>query len=112
MNINPTAIPLSTVPVSPNATSSHSKLHDAAQQFEALIVSQMLRSEREERSDGWLGDGEEDSAGESAMDIAEDQFSKALAASGGLGLANMIERTVSQPQTATRPELPATSSPG
>jgi Rod binding domain-containing protein len=107
MNISPIAIPTIAAAASLNPAASHSKLHDAAQQFEALIVGQMLRSEREA---GWLA-GEEDSAGESAMDIAEDQFSKALAASGGLGLANMIERTVGQPQSATRPELQAMSSP-
>ena len=88
---------------------SHSKLHDAAQQFEALIVGEMLRSEREEQSECGLG-GEEDSATESAMDIAEGQFSKAIVASGGLGLASMIERTLFQPQTPTRPESAGISS--
>jgi len=35
---------------------SPAKIHDAAQQFEALLLAQMLRSERES-GNGWLGSG-------------------------------------------------------
>ncbi len=73
-----------------------SKLHNAAQQFEALMIGEMLRSQRESGSDGWLGSGD-DSGGDSAMDYAEAQVSNAIAAGGGLGLAKMIEKTLSSP---------------
>jgi Rod binding domain-containing protein len=61
---------------------------DAAQQFEALLLSEIMRSERESGS-GWLGSGE-DSSGDSAIDYAEQQLAMVLARQGGLGLAGLI----------------------
>lgn len=108
MGIDLTSVPSSAILLSNTAstTGKPSKLHDAAQQFEALVIGEMLRAERESGSDasgsgGWLDTGE-DSGSESAMDLAEGQLSNALAAGGGLGLAKMIERTMSQADTATR----------
>jgi len=63
------------------------KIKDAAQQFEALLIGQILRSEREANS-GWLGSGS--GAGDSATEFAEQHLATALAASGGLGLADLI----------------------
>ena len=67
---------------------SPAKIHDAAQQFEALLLSQILRSERES-GNGWLGSGG-DPAGDCATEFAEQQFATLLAQQGGLGLANLI----------------------
>ncbi len=64
------------------------KVHDAAQQFEALLMGQILRSARQGGS-GWLGSGENSSA-ECATDFAEQQFAAVLAQQGGLGLATLI----------------------
>lgn len=61
---------------------------DAAQQFEALLITQLLRAARGD-SEGWLGAGEDQTAA-SAMELAEEQFAGALAAQGGLGLASLI----------------------
>lgn len=72
------------------APSRASKLHNAAQQFESLVIGEMLRAQREAGSEGWLGSGD-DPGSDSAMDIAESQLSNALAAGGGLGLAKVIE---------------------
>jgi len=66
------------------------KVHDAAQQFEALLMGQILRSARQSGS-GWLGGGE-DSSAECATDYAEQQFAAVLAQQGGLGLAHMIAK--------------------
>jgi peptidoglycan hydrolase FlgJ len=57
------------------------KVHDAAQQFEALLINQILHSARSE-----------DSAGDCATDYAEQQFAIQMAQSGGLGLADLISR--------------------
>jgi Rod binding domain-containing protein len=65
-------------------------VRDAAQQFEALLIGQMLRTERESGS-GWLGSGE-DSAGGCATEYGEQQFAAVLAKNGGLGLADLIAR--------------------
>ena len=71
------------------------KIHDAAQQFESLMIGEMLKSVRENSSSGWLGSGDEDdSTSDSAIGMAESQFANALALSGGLGLSKMIERSV------------------
>jgi Rod binding domain-containing protein len=66
------------------------KVHDAARQFEALLMGQILRSARQGGS-GWLGGGE-DSSAECATDFAEQQFAAVLAQQGGLGLATLISR--------------------
>ena len=93
---------LTTIPTDLSAASgstSHapakpSKIHDAAQQFESLMINEMLKSVKESSSSGWLGsDG--DSASESATDMAQAQFATALAKSGGLGLTKMIETNLS-----------------
>ena len=63
------------------------KVTDAAQQFETLLIGQILRSARQGGS-GWLG--AEDSSAECATDYAEQQFSAVLAQQGGLGLARLI----------------------
>jgi Rod binding domain-containing protein len=53
----------------------------AAQDFEALLIAQMLRSARED----------EGSSG-TMMEYAEQQVAQLISASGGLGLAGLVER--------------------
>ena len=79
-------------------------LLEAAQQFEALMIGQMLKEARGDAS-GWLGSGED--TGDSTLGaVAEEQFAQALAKSGGLGLSQQIvtsmtrAHAVSDPQTA------------
>ena len=88
------------------------RLHTAAQQFEALLVGEMLRSARESGSDGWLGSGGS-TGDDSAMDMAESQLANALSSSGGLGLAKVIERSMArasaQKTSETRPASSAVS---
>jgi Rod binding domain-containing protein len=63
------------------------KIEEAAQEFEAMLLSQILHSARE--GGGWLGSGE-DPSGDCATDFAEQRFAAVLAQQGGLGLANLI----------------------
>lgn len=84
-------VPLDTADL--GATKKSSKLHDAAQQFEALMIGEMMRSVRESGSEGWLGSGG-GTGDDTAMDMAESQFARALSSGGGLGLSNMIEKSV------------------
>jgi Rod binding domain-containing protein len=69
-------------------TSRPTNVRDAAQQFEALLLSEIMRSERESGG-GWLGSGE-DSSGDSSVEFAEQQLALVLARQGGLGLAGLI----------------------
>lgn len=64
------------------------KERDAAQQFEALLIGQLLRSARE-GGGGWLGSGG-DSSSDCATDMAEQQLAATLSQHGGLGLADTI----------------------
>ena len=75
-------------------TADPAKIADAAKQFESLLIAQMLKSVRES-SEGWMGTGE-DQAGESAMALAEEHVATAMSASGGLGLANLIIKGLTQ----------------
>jgi len=87
MNINPV---LNLTAASSATPRDPAKVHDAAQQFEALLLGQMLRTERQSGS-GWLGSGEDASA-ECVTDYAEQQFAAVLAQNGGLGIANMVAK--------------------
>ena len=78
-------------------TDDPKKVLDAAKQFEALLVSQMLKSTREASAGGWSGSSE-DHAGDSMIDMAEQQISKLLTAGSGLGLAKMVVQGLSQQQ--------------
>lgn len=67
------------------------RLLEAAGQFEALLLAQLLKSMREER--GWMGTGE-DQAGASMLEIAEEHLAQALASQGGLGLSGLIREAL------------------
>ncbi len=72
----------------PAHTDSPAKIKDAAQQFEALLLAQILHSAHESGG-GWLGSGG-DSSSDSLSDYAEQQLAAVMAKNGGLGLAKMI----------------------
>ena len=62
------------------------KIKDAAQQFEALLMGQILKAAR--GTGGWMGST--DSSADCAMDYAEQQFAAEMSKNGGLGLAKLI----------------------
>lgn len=72
---------------------SPDKVRNAAQQFEALLIGQMLRAVRE--SSGWLGS--KDPSSDCATEYAEQQFAAVIAQRGGLGLADLIARGLTPP---------------
>lgn len=65
------------------------RVADTAQQFESLLIAQLLKSMRESGTGGWLGTGD-DPAGAQAVELAEGQMAQALATQGGLGLAHLV----------------------
>jgi Rod binding domain-containing protein len=81
-------LPTSGISAAPDASAKPTKVRDAAQQFEALLIGQILRSVRE--SGGWLGST--DASADCAAEYAEQQFAAVLAQRGGLGLADLIAR--------------------
>lgn len=76
------------------------RIRDAAQQFEALLIGQMLRSIRE-GGGNWLSSGD-DSAGDCATDFAEQQLATLLSRQGGLGLATLISEGLQPPPDNSR----------
>jgi flagellar protein FlgJ len=76
---------------------------EAAEQFEALLLAQLLRSAHEEGSQGWLGAGD-DQAGSSMVQLAEEHLAQALASRGGLGLAGLIASGLERRDTASTGE--------
>jgi Rod binding domain-containing protein len=80
--------------ISAPKTDTPQKTKDAAAQFEALLVGQILKSAHGEEG-GWLGAGEDQTAS-SAMQMADEYLAKAMTAHGGLGLARMISNSLDQ----------------
>jgi Rod binding domain-containing protein len=67
------------------------KIQQAATDFEALLLAQMLKSAREASGGGLTGDNDEDSDANSTMiELGEQQFAQALASSGGFGIAKIV----------------------
>ncbi len=83
-------------PAAAAATKKSGKLHEAAQQFEALMIGEMMKSVRESSDSGWLGTNGDDPSTDQATEMAEQHFAKALAMGGGLGLSKMVEQKVGQ----------------
>ncbi len=82
---------LTQAPVKP--TDSPEKIKDAAQQFEGLLLSQILGMAHGEG--GWLGSGSDSSSG-AATGFAEQQLAGVIAQKGGLGLGAMISAGLSK----------------
>jgi Rod binding domain-containing protein len=75
-----------------NTKTPSAKVKDAAEQFEALMMSELLKTSREASSDsGWMGTGD-DQAGQTSLDMAEQQVASVMAKAGGLGMREFIMR--------------------
>ncbi len=85
---------ISTPAAAQSPTRPPHNLREAAQQFEALMIAQLLKTARGEQN-GWLGTGE-DSGDAMASGLAEEQFAQALAKHGGLGLSSQIVSSLSR----------------
>ncbi len=73
------------------------RVRDAASQFEALMLGQLLKTMRSGGEGGWLGTGE-DEAGASMLEIAEEHLARVLASQGGLGLASLVVKGLEKPK--------------
>ncbi len=82
-------LPESSLAIPTRKPDTPAKIHDAAQQFEALLIGQILQSVSE--GGGWLGSGG-DSASSCATGFAQEQLAGMMARSGGFGLADLIAK--------------------
>ena len=69
------------------------KVKKAAQQFEGLMIGQMLKSVHEANNDGALG-SDDDPSSSTAMEMDFENIAQTIAASGGLGLAKLAEKAL------------------
>ena len=95
--LNPVATLLGDNAASPLRDSSRGPdmLKKVAAEFESLLLTQILKSMRESSSGGWLGEGEE--KGDSVMvEFAEQEFARAMASQGGLGLSDLVRLGLNQ----------------
>ncbi|MDX2179274.1 MAG: rod-binding protein [Bryobacteraceae bacterium] len=67
---------------------SPEKILEAAGQFEAMLIEQMLKTMRESSEGGWMGSGGD--AGATMTEYAEQEFARVMAAGGGFGIAKML----------------------
>lgn len=74
------------------ADQQEKKTVNAAKDFEALLIAQMLKSMRSKKS-GWMGSSDEsdEDSNDAILSLGEQQIAQALSAGGGLGLAKTIE---------------------
>jgi Rod binding domain-containing protein len=101
--IPPVNLAASPVPTPARKSNDPANVGEAASQFEALLIGQILHSGHESGG-GWLGTPE-DSASGCATDYAEQQFAAVMAKAGGLGIARMVERHL-QASPSQSKELP------
>jgi Rod binding domain-containing protein len=79
------------------------KIQDAAQQFEALLLGQILATVNE--GGGWLGSGE-DSSSSCANGFAQEQLAAMMARQGGFGLSKLIAQGLERGQAAAENNVP------
>jgi Rod binding domain-containing protein len=84
---------------------SPERIQDAARQFEALLISQLLRDAREAHGD------DQDQTTSSIHEMAEQQLAAAMSSGGGLGLAKLITSGLSSHQSGEK-TASSTSPPG
>lgn len=87
MNIN--ALSAGTSTPQAGGKENPGRIKEAAEQFEALLITTMLRAAKENESGGWMGGGEDQSLAP-AVGMAEEQLASSMAKQGGLGLSKVI----------------------
>ena len=96
-------LPQVTVPERRASASEFRKLYEresdkedlatSAQQFEALILAQILKS-AQTTGDMATVDGERDQSSSTMLDMAQECFAQAIAARGGLGIGRMVQESM------------------
>jgi peptidoglycan hydrolase FlgJ len=77
-------------PPAQSANDSPEKIRQAAKEFEGLLLGEMLKSARESAGSLTGNDEDDEDANSTVLEMGEQQFAQALAASGGLGIAKMV----------------------
>ncbi len=97
----PAAPTLATAPPPPPSKD----IGQAAKDFEALLLTQILKTAREGNGGGWLGGGD-DQAGATMVEVAEEHLAKTLAAGRGLGIAQLLLSHIAHQSPTDSPGVP------
>jgi Rod binding domain-containing protein len=79
-------------------TDSPAKIQAAAQQFESLLIAQVLNMAHDPEG-GWLGGG--DASSSAATSFSEQQFAQVIAQQGGFGLSKLIAEGLNRQSNPT-----------
>ena len=82
------------------------KLKEAAQEFEALLLAQVLKAARQPGEGGWLTSGSDQSSN-TALEMAESQLARVLASRGILGLDKLMASSQKKEGTANGAGTPS-----
>jgi Rod binding domain-containing protein len=82
------------------------RVRDAATQFEALVIAQLLKG----AGTSWTGG--EDATASHMLEFAQEQMASALSAAGGLGLASMVVAGLERPPPSAPPATPPPAGTG
>jgi flagellar protein FlgJ len=80
---------------------SRKKLMDAAQQFEGMLLQEMLKPLRSGQGGDEEGSGEDDSGNDTINSFGVEAVAKAISQSGGLGIARQVMQQVSSEHDRT-----------
>lgn len=86
---------LSTPIVAGTGKQQNAKLVDAAQQFESMLMQEMLKPMRT-GEDSWDEEKKDDSASDTISSFGTEAVAKAISKGGGLGIAKQVVRQVMQ----------------
>lgn len=88
LHLNPVAV----APHSEVNPAARKKLHEAANEFESMLLTSLWKSYK----DSSLGDSDsDDSTGQTYKDFALQAMSSAIASNGGFGIGRIIEQDLS-----------------
>jgi Rod binding domain-containing protein len=100
--MSPVAISPLNPPTAPTPSRAPDRIRDAAEQFEALLLGQILHAAR---------DPDSSASADSMTDFAEQQLASVMSRAGGLGIASQIVRGLASSATEPRPLPPGPSRP-
>ncbi len=87
---------------SPAAAQQHAKLVDAAQQFEAMLLQEMLKP-MQSKEGNWSGEDGDKSGGDgdTLSSYGTEVVARAIARGGGLGIAKQVVQKIWHEKTKT-----------
>jgi Rod binding domain-containing protein len=86
---------LSSQTVAGDGKQQNAKLVDAAEQFEAMLMQEMLKPMRSSEG-SWDEEKKDDSSSDTISSFGTEAVAKAISKGGGLGIAKQVVRQVTQ----------------